>query len=187
MPLAASVTTSRNSCLPAMPTCTVCVPLRPVNVPLLYSCVPSAHTWNAIAGATEECAADDPDAARVLIDVLDELHAAGAISTAQPPGAELVAWASVHGLAILLAGPARVAAARPPPSVTVSHPSRLGAKPDHAPPHTVSMPPRPHSLAPLRISSGAKNHPRLAPGPNPDRKNPHSTYPPSQHRPCHCD
>lgn len=70
-----------------------------------------AHTWNAIAGATEECAADDPDAARVLIDVLDELHAAGVISTAQRPGAELVAWASVHGLAMLLAGTDRVAAA----------------------------------------------------------------------------
>lgn len=47
----------------------------------------------------------------MLIDVLDELHAAGVISTAQRPGAELVAWASVHGLAMLLAGTDRVAAA----------------------------------------------------------------------------
>ena len=58
--------------------------------------------------------------------------------------------------------------ASPPPArgprSPVSHRSSIGAKPDHAAPNRASMPPGPHSLARLRIWSGAKNHDGLAPG-----------------------
>src|SRR6266404_2994031 len=48
--------------------------------------------------------------------------------------------------------------------MTLSHRSSIGAKPDHAAPNRVSMPPGPHSLARLRIWSGAKNQTGFAPG-----------------------
>lgn len=42
------------------------------------------------------------DAYQILVDVLDELVAAGVIPSATRPGAELGAWAMVHGLSALL-------------------------------------------------------------------------------------
>ena len=44
----------------------------------------------------------------LLSDVLDELVAAGVVSSEQRPGAELLAWSAVHGLAVLVVnGPLR--------------------------------------------------------------------------------
>jgi AcrR family transcriptional regulator len=45
---------------------------------------------------------DAPDLFAILVTVLDELVSSGAIPTEARPGAEYVAWASVHGIATLL-------------------------------------------------------------------------------------
>lgn len=50
------------------------------------------------------CAPDDPDAYAVLSGCLDALAEAGDLPAARRNGAEMVAWSSVHGLALLLAG-----------------------------------------------------------------------------------
>lgn len=45
---------------------------------------------------------------QLLNDALDDLHAAGELSAGRRPGAELLAWSAVHGLAMLtLDGPLR--------------------------------------------------------------------------------
>jgi AcrR family transcriptional regulator len=46
--------------------------------------------------------ADDSDLYAILVSVLDELVSSGAIAPEARPGAEYVAWASVHGIATLL-------------------------------------------------------------------------------------
>lgn len=45
---------------------------------------------------------DDPDALAVLIDALDRLVDAGRLGARRRVGADLVAWSSVHGLAMIL-------------------------------------------------------------------------------------
>jgi AcrR family transcriptional regulator len=46
----------------------------------------------------------DPGLFAILTDVLDQLAGSGAIAPQARPGAEYVAWSSVHGIATLLAG-----------------------------------------------------------------------------------
>ncbi len=53
-------------------------------------------------GIVPGCASSGRDAFQILLDVLDELVAAGVIPARNRPGAEIAAWALVHGLAGLL-------------------------------------------------------------------------------------
>ncbi len=46
---------------------------------------------------------DDPDAWEILVSGLDELDQVGAMDRARRPGAELIVWSAVHGMAVLRA------------------------------------------------------------------------------------
>lgn len=54
-------------------------------------------------GADADLQPDQPDAFAVLVECLDELTAANLLDPSRREGAEMVAWASVHGIAVLLA------------------------------------------------------------------------------------
>lgn len=61
-----------------------------------------------LSTAAEAAGADGRTAFQLLSDTLDELAEVGALSQEARPGAELLAWSSVHGLAMLaLEGPLR--------------------------------------------------------------------------------
>lgn len=63
--------------------------------------------------AVTTAGADDPDAWTVLGETLDELVASGLLDPAQRAAAPLVAWTSVHGLAVLLVKGAQPAGLTP--------------------------------------------------------------------------
>jgi hypothetical protein len=71
--------------------------------PGLFRTIFSAEGPVLPAGADEE----EKSPFRLLLGALDELVAVGYLSTERRPGAELAAWAMVHGLSTLFDGPLR--------------------------------------------------------------------------------
>ncbi len=60
------------------------------------------HLAECAFSAGPDSVPDDPDAFLVLVESLDELAAKGLIPADRREGAEMVAWSSVHGIAMLL-------------------------------------------------------------------------------------
>lgn len=65
--------------------------------------ISNPHLAETAFSAGPDAVPDAPDAFAVLVESLDELCAKGILKADRREGAEIVAWSSVHGIALLLA------------------------------------------------------------------------------------
>lgn len=97
-----------------------------------------------VEGFEPSCAPSGRDAFQILLDALDGLVAAGAVTARGRAGAELAAWSSVHGLAALLVDGALPLPPKARPdavrAVTRSLLLGMGCEPRHLPPAPDGIP-----------------------------------------------